>query len=110
MAGNGAHDIVGDTGGDGAADPGGVGEERVETAVASLESVSCAHVWFAGSTHIVQINVNTAEVVQHEVSDCVGALDRVRVAVEGLQEPRVLVGNELAGLLIGPELAASAVS
>jgi hypothetical protein len=42
VAGNGAHDIVGDTGGDGAADPGGVGEERVETAVASLESVSCA--------------------------------------------------------------------
>jgi hypothetical protein len=42
VAGNGAHDIVGDTGGDGAADPGGVGEERIETAVASLESVSCA--------------------------------------------------------------------
>ena len=48
--------------------------------------------------------------VQHEVSDRVGALDGVRVAVEGLEEPRVLVGNELAGLLIGPELAALALS
>lgn len=36
VAGNGAHGIVGDSGGDCAADPGWVGEERVEAAVASL--------------------------------------------------------------------------
>lgn len=55
-------------------------------------------------THIVQVNVDATKVVQHEVSNGVGALDRVGVAVECLEEPRVLVGDELAGLLIGPEL------
>ncbi len=37
MVGNGAHGVVGDTGRVGAADPGGVGEERIEAAVAALE-------------------------------------------------------------------------
>lgn len=36
VAGNGAHGIVGDSGGDCAANPGWVGEKRVEAAVASL--------------------------------------------------------------------------
>jgi hypothetical protein len=40
MTGNGAHCIVGDTRGECAADPGRVGEERVETAIATLTSVS----------------------------------------------------------------------
>jgi hypothetical protein len=37
VAGDGAHGIVGDSGGDCAADPGWVSEKRVEAAVASLE-------------------------------------------------------------------------
>jgi hypothetical protein len=36
VAGDCAHGVVGDTGGDCAADPGWVSEERVEAAVASL--------------------------------------------------------------------------
>jgi hypothetical protein len=36
VAGDSAHGIVGDSGGDCAADPGWVGEKRVEAAVASL--------------------------------------------------------------------------
>ena len=36
MVGNGAHGVVGDAGGVGAADPGGVGEEGIEAAVAAL--------------------------------------------------------------------------
>ena len=43
-------------------------------------------------THIVQVDVDAAEVVQHEVSNRVGALDGVRVAVEGFKEPRVSAG------------------
>ena len=35
--GDGAHGVVGDASGVGAADPGGVGEEGVEAAVAALE-------------------------------------------------------------------------
>ena len=56
------------------------------------------------STYIVQVNVDAAEVVQHKVADRVGEMDGVGIAVERLEEPRVLVGNELARLLVGPEL------
>jgi hypothetical protein len=80
MAGDGAHDIIGDSRGQSAADPGGVGEKGVEAAVAS----------------VVQVDVDAAKVVQHKVSDRVGALDGVRVAIERLEEPRVLAGNKLA--------------
>lgn len=68
-----AHGIVGNTRWQSATNPGRVGEKRVEAAVAA----------------VVQINVNSAKVVQHEVSDRIGALDGVRVAVEGLEEPWV---------------------
>ena len=37
MVGHAAHGVVGDAGGEGAARPGGIGEERVETALASLD-------------------------------------------------------------------------
>lgn len=62
------------------------------------------------STYIVQINVNASKVVQHKVSNRIGALNGIWVAVERLEEPRVLVGDELAGLLIGPELFLLAIS
>ena len=61
-------------------------------------------------TYIVQVNVDTTEVVQHEVSNRVGALDGVGVAVERLEKPWVLVGNELACRLISPKLVPLAPS
>ena len=60
------------------------------------------------STYIVQINVNATKVVQHKVSNCIGALDGIRVAIKRVEEPRILVGDEFAGLLVGPELVLSA--
>lgn len=44
MAGSSAHSVVGDTGGDGAADPRRAGEERIEAAIASLGCVSSVSV------------------------------------------------------------------
>jgi hypothetical protein len=41
MTGYSAHGIVGDTSGERAAHPGGVGEERIEAAIASLEACQC---------------------------------------------------------------------
>lgn len=73
MAWNRAHSIIGDTSRKSPTDPGRVGEQRVETAVAS----------------IVEVDINTSKVVQDKVTDGVGALDGVRVAVEGLEEPWV---------------------
>ena len=62
------------------------------------------------STYIVQVNVDATKVVQHKVSNRVGTLDGIGVAVERLEEPRVLVGDELAGRLVGPELVSLAPS
>ncbi len=106
MVGDGAHGIVGDAGGVGAADPGGVGEEGVEAAVAALG----IHVslkfrgltleereWGMGNeTYIVEVYVYTTKVVENEVSDCVCALDGLRVVVEGGEEPGIFGCYELA--------------
>ena len=83
-------------------------------------AVSCVLMRVCEATCIVQIDVDTTKVVEHEVSDGVGALDRVWVAVECFKEPRVsgavsqrrlqrrtlclLGGNELARLLVCPKL------
>lgn len=88
VLGDGAHGVVADARGDGEAQPGGVAQERVKTAVAA----------------IVKVNVDAAVVGEHEVADGIGALDGERVVVEGLEEPGVLGGDEGAGLFIGPEL------
>jgi hypothetical protein len=61
------------------------------------------------AAYVVEINVDSAKVVQDKVADRVGALDGVGVAVERLEEPGVLVGDELARLLVGPELDELAV-
>jgi hypothetical protein len=58
----------------------------------------------AGVTHVVQVNVDAAKVVKHKVADGIGALDRVGIAVKGLEEPWVLGSNELARLLVSPQL------
>lgn len=69
--------------------------------IAMVESVCvCAR----ACTYIVQIDIGTAIVGKNEVSDGVGTLNGVLVAVEGFQEPRVLRSNELAGFFIGPQL------
>jgi hypothetical protein len=73
----------------------------------------------AGCTYIVQIDVDSAKVVENKVANGIGALDGVRVGVKRLEEPRVsghvsqdcmrrwdnrhlLGGDELARLLVGP--------
>lgn len=86
---NRSHGVVADTCGDGEAEPGWVAEERIEAAVAA----------------IVQIHVCAAKVGEDEVADGICALDGERVAVEGLDEPRVFCSNEFSGFDIGPELA-----
>ena len=106
MVGDGAHGIVGYTGGVGAADPGGIGEEGVESAVAALEihvSLKFRGVtlerreWGMGNeTHIVEVYVYTTKVAENEVSDCVCALDGLRIVVKGGEEPGIFGCYELA--------------
>ena len=47
-------------------------------------------------THIVEVYVYTAEVVENEVSDRVCALDGLRVVVESSEEPGIFRRYELA--------------
>lgn len=88
VAGNSAHDIVGDTGRVCATDPSWIREKRVKTTIAT----------------IVEIDVNATKVVQDEVSYSIGTLDGIRVAVESLEKPWVFSGDELTRLLVGPKL------
>lgn len=89
MARNGAHSVVRNAGRGSLADPGGVGEERVEAAVAPLDAVSKICEKYNVCTYVVQVDVDASKVVQHEVSYRIGALDRVRVAVKCFEEPRI---------------------
>nr|POE76215.1 hypothetical protein CFP56_59694 [Quercus suber] len=88
MLGHGAHDIVADAGGDGAAEEGRVGEQGLERAVAA----------------VVHVDVDAPVVGEDEVADGVGALDGILVALEGLEEPRVLLRDEVCGALVRPQL------
>ena len=88
MLGHGAHRVVADACRYGATHPGWVGEKRVQTPVAA----------------VVEVDVDSAVEGEHEVPDCVGALDGVAVAVEGGEEPGVFCADEFAGELVGPEL------
>jgi hypothetical protein len=56
----------------------------------------------------VEIHVDTAKAVKDEVANDVGALDGVLVAVEGVEEPGVVVLDELAGSGIRPQLELAA--
>lgn len=47
-------------------------------------------------TYIVEVYVYTTKVVENEVSDCVCALDGLRVVVESSQEPRIFGCYKLA--------------
>lgn len=55
-------------------------------------------------TYVVQINVGATVVRQDKIPDRVRALNWVLVAIEGIQEPRVLGGDEFTRLFIRPEL------
>ena len=88
VLGHGAHRVVADACRHGATHPCWVGEKRVQTSVAA----------------VVEIDVDSAVEGEHEVPDCVGALDGVAVAVEGGEEPGVFCADEFAGELVGPEL------
>jgi hypothetical protein len=64
-------------------------------------------------TYIVKINIDSSKMVKHKVSNRIGSLDRVWVAVEGFEEPRVsrIVrtlssgGGSTLNILSGNELA-----
>jgi hypothetical protein len=88
VLGHGAHRVVADAGGHGAAHPGWVREQRVQTSIAA----------------VVEVDVDPAVEGEHEVPDCIGALDGEAVAVEGGEEPGVFCTDEFAGEVVGPEL------
>lgn len=83
-----AHGVIADSGGNREAHPGWVGEEGVEGAFAA----------------IVQVDVDSAVVVEDEIADCVGALNRKWVGVEGVKKPGVVFCYEGAGFFVGPKL------
>ena len=47
-------------------------------------------------TYIVEVYIYTTKVVENEVSDCICALDWLRVVVEGGEEPGIFGCYELA--------------
>ena len=116
----GAHGVVGNARRGGAADPGWVGEERVETTVATLRMVRDVSVpvmvgvfghWkkrvrsgILMRTHIVKIDVNTTEMREDEVANRVRALNGLGVVGEGIQEPWVFGSYKCVRLLVGPKL------
>jgi len=84
---DGAHGIVGNAGWVGAADPGWVREEGIEAAIAalrvSLASATKGMLRSVEGTNIVKIDVDTTKVGEDEVANCVCALDRLGVMIEG---------------------------
>lgn len=55
-------------------------------------------------TYIVKVNVGSTVVGQDKITDRVGALDGVLVAIEGVKEPGVFFGDKVTRFLVGPEL------
>lgn len=84
---NRSHRIVGDTSRSGTTNPRRVSEKRIQAAVAA----------------IVKVNVGSTVVGQDKVTDRVGALDGVLVAIEGVKEPGVFFGDKVTRFLVGPE-------
>lgn len=83
----GKHEVVGDADGDCLGKDNVVSEKGVERAEAAD----------------VKVEIDTTKVVEDEVPDSVCTLDGVGVAIEGLEEPGVILSNELASTGIGPE-------
>ena len=59
-------------------------------------NVSSSHWSRTNRTYIVEVNVYSTIVGEHEVSDGICPLYRLRVVVEGVQEPGVFSSDELA--------------
>lgn len=55
-------------------------------------------------TAVVEVNVHTTVVREDEISDGIGALDRMVVGKERRQEPRILVADKLFCFGIGPQV------
>jgi len=83
----GKHKVVGNADRDGARQNDGVDKQWVD----ALETAD------------VEVEINTAVVVEDKVADCVCALDRVLVCVEGGQKPGVVGCQEVAGFYVCPE-------
>lgn len=49
-----------------------------------------------GGTHVVQVDIDAAEVGQHKVANGVGPLDGLGVIVKRVQKPGVFGGDQLA--------------
>lgn len=86
VVGDGTHCVVGNSGGYGAAHPGRVGEERVETSV----------------TAVVEVNIDSAVVGEDEIADGVCALNWIGVVIEGLDEPGIFFQYESARFFVCP--------
>lgn len=93
MVRDGAHSVVGDAGGMGAADPGWVGEERVEAAVTSLRGKAMlARVGLGGSctglktmrTYVVEVDIDPAIVREYKVANGICPLYRLGIVVKGV--------------------------
>ena len=82
----GRHDIVADTPGHRLGEQRAVVQERRQVASASD----------------VKVEVDAAVVVEQEIADRVGALDRVRVGRVGGEEPRVFGYEERDGCVVSP--------
>jgi len=53
-------------------------------------------------TYIIHVNIDSSEVRQNEVADCISTHDRIRVVIECLQKPWVFCRNELSGFFVRP--------
>jgi hypothetical protein len=109
VLGNGSHGIVRNTRWNGTAHPSRVGEEGIQSTVATLNQFESANKHFAvqfsnhaRNTYIIKVNICTAKVSKNKVSDSICPLDRVLVAVKCVEEPRIFVLDKLAGLFVGP--------
>lgn len=58
-----------------------------------------------GTTHIIQIEIDTAVMSKHKVTDGVRSLNRVLVAIECVQKPWIFLCNEISRLFICPQLS-----
>ena len=67
-----------------------------------ISTISSQHQGTYEGTHIIKVDVYSTEMGQDKVSYCIRTLNGFRVAVEGIEEPWILGGDEIARLLIGP--------
>lgn len=101
---NGAHGVVGNASGNGTTHPRRVSKQRIQTTVAALRQLEMTFKQEYKQTYIIKVNVCSAVVGEHKVTNRVRALNRVLVAIERVEEPRVLFGDKVTCLFVCPEL------